>query len=98
APKSAAEAREQAEKGGGEPTRYTFKGNLEGVSIQAQEPPPGLTINNHPRAGIPGVENLWGSVDADQDHGSATIDTKNAAITLPGVFDNPRLVLDQING
>jgi uncharacterized protein (TIGR02099 family) len=98
APKTESEAREQTEKGTGDPTRYTFKGNLEGVSVQAQEPPPGLTINNHPRAGIPGVENLWGTVDADQDHGSATIDTKNTAITIPGVFDDPRLTFDTITG
>ena len=88
----------QRQTGAEPPMRYTVKGDLHGVSVQAQEPPPGLTINNHPRAGIPGVENLWGSIDADQDHGSAVIDTKNTAITLPGVFDNPRLVLDQIDG
>ncbi|CAH2770643.1 MAG: FIG005080: Possible exported protein [uncultured Caballeronia sp.] len=88
----------QRQTGAEPPMRYTVKGDLHGVSVQAQEPPPGLTINNHPRAGIPGVENLWGSIDADQDHGSAVIDTKNTAITVPGVFDNPRLVLDQIDG
>ncbi len=44
------------------------------------------------------MENLWGSVDADQDHGSATIDTKNAAITFPGLFDDPRLTFDTITG
>jgi uncharacterized protein (TIGR02099 family) len=98
APKTAEEAREQQEQGKGEPMRYTFRGDLEGVSVQAQEPPPGLTINNHPRAGIPGVENLWGRIDADQDHGSATIDTKNTAITMPGVFDDPRLTFDAITG
>lgn len=98
APTTAAQAQEQREKGTEPPTRYTIKGDLHGVSVLAQEPPPGLTVNNHPRAGIPGVENLWGRIDADQDHGSAVINTKNTAITLPGVFDNPRLVLDQIDG
>ena len=97
-PKTDAQARAQRQTGAEPPMRYTVKGDLHGVSVQAQEPPPGLTINNHPRAGIPGVENLWGRIDADQDHGSAVIDTKNTAITLPGVFDNPRLVLDQIDG
>lgn len=97
-PKTDAQARAQRQTGAEPPMRYTVKGELHGVSVQAQEPPPGLTIYNHPRAGIPGVENLWGSIDADQDHGSAIINTKNTAITLPGVFDNPRLVLDQIDG
>jgi uncharacterized protein (TIGR02099 family) len=84
---------------GAEPVeRYRFKGDLQGISVAAQEPPPGLTARNHPRAGIPGIENLWGSVDADQRHGTAMLDTSNVAITLPGVFDDPRLKLDRLHG
>ena len=84
---------------GAEPVeRYRFKGDLQGISFAAQEPPPGLTARNHPRAGIPGIENLWGSVDADQRHGTALLDTSNVAITLPGVFDDPRLKLDHLQG
>jgi uncharacterized protein (TIGR02099 family) len=84
---------------GAEPIeRYRFKGDLQGISVAAQEPPPGLTARNHPRAGIPGIENLWGSVDADENHGTARLDTSNVAITLPGVFDDPRLKLDRLHG
>ncbi|QQC62495.1 YhdP family protein [Paraburkholderia ginsengisoli] len=84
---------------GAEPIeRYRFKGDLQGISVAAQEPGPGLTPRNHPRAGIPGIENLWGSVDADENHGSALLDTSNVAITLPGVFDDPRLKLDRLHG
>jgi len=84
---------------GAEPIeRYRFKGDLQGISVAAQEPPPGLTPLNHPRAGIPGIENLWGSVDADETHGTALLDTSNVAITLPGVFDDPRLKLDRLHG
>ncbi|WP_341313182.1 YhdP family protein [Paraburkholderia sp. IMGN_8] len=84
---------------GAEPIeRYRFKGDLQGISIAAQEPPPGLTALNHPRAGIPGIENLWGSVDADENHGTALLNTSNVAITLPGVFDDPRLKLDHLHG
>ena len=92
-PRTQQEADEQRAKGEAPPllSYYRFKGDLQGISVQAQEPPPGLTVNNHPRAGIPGIENLWGNVDADQSQGSITIDTKNAAITMPGVFDDPRL-------
>ncbi|TAL98268.1 MAG: DUF3971 domain-containing protein [Paraburkholderia sp.] len=78
--------------------RYRFKGDLQGISVAAQEPPPGLTKLNHPRAGIPGVENLWGSVDADENHGSITLDTAKVAVTLPGVFDDPRLLFDRMTG
>ncbi len=84
---------------GAEPIEhYRFKGDLQGISVAAQEPPPGLTPLNHPRAGIPGIENLWGSIDADENHGSAILDTSNVAITLPGVFDDPRLKLDRLHG
>ncbi|TCK96732.1 uncharacterized protein (TIGR02099 family) [Paraburkholderia sp. BL9I2N2] len=84
---------------GAEPIeRYRFKGDLQGISIAAQEPPPGLTPLNHPRAGIPGIENLWGNVDADETHGTALLNTSNVAITLPGVFDDPRLKLDHLHG
>ncbi|MDE1183378.1 AsmA-like C-terminal region-containing protein [Paraburkholderia sp.] len=84
---------------GAEPiVRYRFKGNLKGISVAAQEPPPGLTPMNHPRAGIPGIENLWGTVDADENHGSVSLDTHQVALTLPGVFDDPRLTFDRLQG
>jgi len=84
---------------GAEPIeRYRFKGDLQGISFAAQEPGPGLTPRGHPRAGIPGIENLWGSVDADEKGGKVLLDTSNVAITLPGVFDDPRLKLDRLRG
>lgn len=79
-------------------THYRFKGDLQGISVNAQEPGPGLTPRGHPRAGLPGVENLWGHIDADESHGSLNLDTHQAAITLPGVFDNPRLTFDRLYG
>ncbi|APA85760.1 DUF3971 domain-containing protein [Paraburkholderia sprentiae WSM5005] len=84
---------------GAEPIeRYRFKGDLQGISFAAQEPGPGLTPRGHPRAGIPGIENLWGTVDADEKGGHANLDTSNVAITLPGVFDDPRLTLAHMHG
>ena len=98
APKTEDEAHQQRQKGDAALLHYAFKGELEGLSVQAQEPPPGLTINNHPRAGIPGVENLWGNVDANEKEGRITIDTKNAAVIIPGAFDDPRLTFDSLQG
>ena len=93
------EAASEHNASGAEPiVRYRFKANLQGISVAAQEPPPGLTPLGHPRAGLPGVENLWGSVDADENHGAMTIDTNNVALTLPGVFDDPRLKFDRLKG
>ena len=99
APPEANEAAAQQRSAGAEPiVHYRFKGDLQGISVAAQEPPPGLTPRNHPRAGLPGVENLWGHVDADEKHGSIKVDTSNAAVTLPGVFDDPRLTFERLYG
>lgn len=96
---SSGEAAVEHSANGAEPiVRYRFKADLQGISVAAQEPPPGLTPLGHPRAGLPGVENLWGSVDADETHGSMAIDTNNVAVTLPGVFDDPRLKFDRLQG
>jgi uncharacterized protein (TIGR02099 family) len=97
-PDSGQAATEHREPGAEPIVRYRFKGDLQGISVAAQEPPPGLTARNHPRAGIPGIENLWGTIDADEKHGSISIDTANAALTLPGVFDDPRLTFDHLSG
>ncbi len=77
---------------------YRFKADLQGISVAAQEPPPGLTPRNHPRAGLPGFENLWGHIDADEARGTISLDTSNVAVTLPGVFDDPRLTFDRLTG
>lgn len=78
--------------------RYRFKGDLQGFSLEAQEPGPGLTPRGHPRAGLPGFENIWGHIDSDERHGTIRLDTAQTAVTLPGVFDNPRLTFDRLYG
>ncbi|WP_250450347.1 YhdP family protein [Caballeronia sp. ATUFL_M2_KS44] len=98
APKNEEEVKRQREKGDAKIEHYAFKAELQGISVQAQEPPPGLTINNHPRAGVPGIENLWGVVDANEAQGRIDIDTKKAAVTIPGAFDDPRLTFDSLQG
>ena len=97
-PEANESASEQRGSGNEPIVHYRFKGDLQGISVAAQEPPPGLTPRNHPRAGLPGVENLWGHIDADETHGRIRLDTANAAVTLPGVFDDPRLTFDRLYG
>jgi uncharacterized protein (TIGR02099 family) len=77
-------------------THYRFNADLQGISVAAQEPGPGLTPRGHPRAGLPGFENLWGHIDADESHGALHLNTAEAAVTLPGVFDDPRLKFDRL--
>ncbi|WP_395067059.1 YhdP family protein [Paraburkholderia silvatlantica] len=97
-PEAGEAAAEQRSTGAEPVTHYRFKGDLQGISVNAQEPGPGLTPRGHPRAGLPGVENLWGHIDADESHGTIDLDTNSVAITLPGVFDNPRLTFDRLYG
>ncbi|WP_232071195.1 YhdP family protein [Paraburkholderia pallida] len=95
----AGEAAAEQRTAGAEPiTHYRFKGDLQGISVAAQEPGPGLTPRGHPRAGLPGIENLWGHIDADESHGSLHLDTVATALTMPGVFDDPRLKFDRLWG
>jgi uncharacterized protein YhdP len=98
APRTPGEASAAAIEGDEPLVRYRVKARLDGVSLGAQEPPPGLSRAGHPRIGLPGVENISGAIDADTTHGSATIDTRNAAVTIPGLFDNPRIEVDTLTG
>jgi uncharacterized protein (TIGR02099 family) len=95
-PENALAASEERVAGTAPVVRYRFKADLQGISLAAQEPPPGLSPAGHPRAGLPGFENLWGSIDADERRGSITLDTVNAAVTIPGEFDDPRLTFDRM--
>ncbi|MFT0169883.1 YhdP family protein [Paraburkholderia mimosarum] len=97
-PESGEAAAEQRVTGVEPVIHYRFKGDLQGISVNAQEPGPGLTPRGHPRAGLPGFENLWGHIDSDESHGTIDLNTANAAITVPGVFDNPRLTFDRLYG
>ena len=90
-------ADEERRTGAAPIVRYRFLGDLQGISFAAQEPPPG-PHRAATRAGWPGVENLWGRVDANETGGSAHFDTVNAAVTVPGEFDEPRLTFDRLRG
>ncbi|WP_321879413.1 YhdP family phospholipid transporter [Paraburkholderia bannensis] len=97
-PESGEAAAEQRSTSAEPLLHYRFNGDLQGFSVAAQEPGPGLTPRNHPRAGLPGVENLSGRIDADESQGAIKFDSADAAITLPGVFDDPRLRFDRLWG
>uniref|UniRef100_UPI00016A6669 YhdP family phospholipid transporter n=1 Tax=Burkholderia ubonensis TaxID=101571 RepID=UPI00016A6669 len=97
-PAKAELAEEEKRTGAAPVVRYRFLGDLQGISFAAQEPPPGLSARGHPRAGWPGIENLWGRIDATETGGVAHFDTVNAAVTVPGEFDEPRLTFDRLRG
>lgn len=95
-PADALAASEERVAGTAPVVHYRFKADLQGLSFAAQEPPPGLSAAGHPRAGLPGFENLWGNIDADERQGTIALDTVNAAVTVPGEFDDPRLTFDRL--
>ncbi|PMS23138.1 DUF3971 domain-containing protein [Trinickia dabaoshanensis] len=95
-PRDALAASEERVAGTAPVVRYRFKADLQGISFAAQEPPPGLSAAGHPRAGLPGFENLWGNIDANERQGTISLDTVNAAVTIPGEFDDPRLKFDRL--
>ncbi|UDG82161.1 YhdP family protein [Candidatus Vallotia cooleyia] len=63
--------------------RYHFKAELNGVGISTQKL-------------LPSAENICGVINANQNGGHAAIDTTNAVVTIPGVFDNPRLSFNRL--
>ncbi|KAG0194177.1 hypothetical protein DFQ28_001314 [Apophysomyces sp. BC1034] len=97
APRTREAASIAAVEGSGPIVRYRVKATLEGISVDAQKPPPGLTPGGHPHVGLPGAENIWGEINADQNGGHAAIDTAHAAVTIPGAFDNPRLAFNRFS-
>ena len=44
----------------------------------------------------PGFEGMSGAIEANQRGGSVTIDSRGAAVSLPAVFPEPRIALDQV--
>lgn len=67
------------------PVGYSARGRFAELSMDARGP-------------IPGFSNLSGSVVATEKNGTLTIASKNAAIFLPQLFDDPKVDMDQVSG
>jgi uncharacterized protein YhdP len=78
--------------------RVRFKAAFEGLGFSAQTPKPGLTAHHHPRSGLPGFNNLRGSIDADEGHGTLDLDAHAASVTIRGLFDEPELDFETLAG
>ena len=72
------------------PTRYRVQGNLQDLSVAARPAADPHAI------GRPGLHGATVRLDASERGGSATVAINGGAIELPGVFDDPSLVLDQL--
>ena len=73
------------------PLHYRAKGRLSGLSLasRASTDPNGV--------GRPGLRNANLQLDATEAGGEARIGLNGGALDLPGVFDDPRLPLDQLS-
>ena len=73
------------------PSDYSLRARFDGLAVQAQAADPPLNADGKPRPGVPGFENLAGTVEFDRRGGVATLRAQNAALEFPGVFEEPRL-------
>ncbi|WP_230411552.1 YhdP family protein [Collimonas humicola] len=83
-------------------TAYSAKGRFEGLTINPQPPRAAQpkTASQPAQAavpGIPGVDNLSGSINANQDGGSLNLASEKMQLNLPGFFEDPLLPFDKLD-
>jgi uncharacterized protein (TIGR02099 family) len=81
---------------------YKVKGRFESLSLSAQAPRPARPKQGKIPAqaavpGIPGFENLTGSVDANEQGGSFSLASSEVKLSLPGYFNDPVMPFDKLD-
>jgi uncharacterized protein YhdP len=76
---------------------YRLKADLDNLSVAAQ-PAPASAASGHIRIGLPGFENLSGHIDTTERHGALTLASQQAAVTIDGLLDQPRVEFDRLGG
>lgn len=84
-------------RGAGTP-HYTVQGTLRSVSVNGQPAVPAVGPDGHPHTGIPGFTRLSGNFSFDDRQGMARVDSTDAALIFPGVFEDPRVPFDVLRG
>ena len=98
APESERSAQEARVEGNVPLSHYQLHAKLDGVSVAAQEPAPGLNAAGHPHIGQPGFQNINGTVDATEMGGTLRLDSHDASVTIRGMFDEPTIPFDTLTG
>ena len=80
---------------------YSIKGQFEGLSMNAQAPRPARPRTGRIPAqaavpGIPGFDNLTGSIDANDRGGSFALASEKLKLQLPGYFPDPTMPFDRL--
>lgn len=76
--------------------RYSLRTRFERLGAQGQPAEPEFSAAGNPRAGFPGVENLAGTIELNESGGSLQIGGRDAVLTFPGVFEQPRIPFDRL--
>ena len=76
--------------------RLTLKTQFQGL-VSAAQPAAGPQRLSESNVGLPGFENLSGSIDITDGAGSMQVASKDTVLILPGVFAEPRVKLARVN-
>lgn len=79
-----------------QPQRYSVRTRFQGAAAQAQDAQ--ALPDGRMRPGLPGFENLSGTLEASQAGGMLLLDSRDAVIEAPGLLEEPRVAARQLAG
>jgi uncharacterized protein (TIGR02099 family) len=78
----------------GEPDQMTntaLRTRFDALAAAAQPADPAIDASGRPRAGLPGFQNLSGSIDLSPGGGTLTLASSDALLFFPGVLEDPEV-------
>ncbi len=75
----------------------TLRARFQGLTSAAQPAPPDEQAGGRVALGLPGFENLSGSIDVADGAGTIQLASKDAIVILPGILSEPRVRLAKLN-
>lgn len=81
------------------PTQYTVSGRVKQLALAAQgaAPAPAASASAPGTSGTPGIRGADIEFDVNQSGGQASLQVRQGAVTLPGMFDEPEIALAQLS-
>src|SRR5262249_18439293 len=70
-----------------QPVRYNIQTQFAGLGSRGRDPDPPTTRSGLPLPGLPGFENLSGTLTATEGGGKVTVNAENGALEFPGIFE-----------
>jgi uncharacterized protein (TIGR02099 family) len=78
------------------PLRYSIQTRFSGLGSRGREADPLTTRTGIPRPGLPGFENLSGTLTANEIGGKVQVEAEDAALEFPGVFETARVAASKV--